>query len=541
MTSQNNFKSSITLYSNVPPRSGQLILSQISGLPLSDEITLTAKDFLDPLHTLTYEFTYTIDGSEEIPIHPRSIFSALIFIPPLVDTSAAKTATLSVSVFNSLDKSIKISKSFTINTANGNNVANFASLLTTTQKFAQNKELDKVWPRLSTLIFSLKHNPLSATPDTMGIIFTMINELYFLPQTQYAYSFYLDLLAEFSLNQIPSQYLDQFLQLLLRISTDISYSLSSIKISSSRSFPKPLIIPHDYRTVVKILDILQNLPNNFTTDPIAIYSILNQMSNILCKSSFFASNSISISSSKLEFYFSNGYLYPYTYQCRTDQCRTISITFPANLARMYFDWDCNPNSLYGCNGLCSTFHFVQMEPLTGLSLVEIAGNSKMEISPSINSYYFSFQELNLLSEIVVLHLKNPISTADITLSNDQILINFTLLPNQSISKSIYLCLYRNMMSSEWNVESHTIYDLIPSHITCSYTHFTQYALGRLPLSPITTPSTIATTPMPPNTTTIITTKTTTSAPVANVGIPIAPIGATIVILIVFIVAGKMVP
>ncbi|KAI6659270.1 Protocadherin Fat 4-like [Oopsacas minuta] len=532
----NNYKSSITLYSNTAPKSGQLVLSKSNGQPLTSEIQLEAKDFCD--YNPTYEFYYIIDNSIKLIIQPRSVLSSAIFIPPLISTTQQTSTTIFVDVYSTAGKFVSTSNSFRIDILQGSATSKISSLLEITDKLISNQEYNKVISRVSTLIISHNYNSIHFPPNSTENLFTMLNTLSTTPTIPaYSNALYLDLIRHIKVDSLPSDQVNNYLEYLLRIARDVFYTLENIKVTPSHNFPSPVIVPYDKAIVLQFIEIIREIPITSQLDDTLYFTILDEISKILCLTSFFGHQPLNIPYSNLGLYFTNDYLYSEDNYCIRDRCEMNYIQFPLNLAKEYFNWECNTNSQYRCNGVCVTLFSVLFENLTENSVVDLSQTAQNTIDNSNQTktgFYFNYNSTSIVTETFVLSMKNPITGINIELSGSGISVIFGLNQTQLIGDGLILCLYKEEQSTYWEVESFFPIQTITNSIHCVYTHFTQYTVARLNYSPIITPAPTTITPTPTNSTTrppVVT----TVAPVVQefpVGIAVVPI-----IILVFVILG----
>ena len=536
ITSANsNYKSSITLYSSIIPILGQLILSSSTAQPINNEITLYARDFIGS--SLTYEFYYTRDDTIKIPIQTRSVIATAKFIPPLITTTQPVSITIHVTVYNAQDRAITASKPFTIAIFNGDAAANIISLLSTTKTLVSNKEFNKAFARLSTLIISEFHNTVTFPANSTNTIFAMVNDLSRIPIIPAYSGTYIDLIRYLRIDQLANDKSNEYLQFILRLSKAMSSTLNTIKLTPIQSFPSPTIFPFDEPTVFLLLELIMKIPVTPNLESNVLFSIFDEISKILCLTTFFGSQPVTMANSQFNLYFSNGYMYSENNFCIGNDCQINSIQFPSQITQQFHDWDCNINSMYNCNGLCISFYFVRLMEISGNSTVKLSQTAQNTINASnltITGFYFNFKDTSLITEILLLQLNNPISASKIELTDNEININFVVAQGQSNGNGLILCLYGLSQSSEWEIESFiSLQTLITNNINCQYTHNTQYALARLNYLPIITQPT---TPAP-----TISTNFTTRATIPTTQVPIKsefPVGVAILpILLLFVILG----
>ena len=532
-----NYKSSITLYNSFTPILGQLLISNSVAQPINSEITLDARDFSGS--SLTYEFYYTYN-TFRIPIQPRSVIATAKFIPPLFTTTQSTSITIYVAVYNALNKAITASKPFTIAKSIGNAETKITSLIDTTNLLINNKEFNKAYSRLSALFVSEFYNSMYFPTNSTDSIFTMLNNLSYIPIIPAYSGAYIDLIRYLRVDQLTSDKHNDYMRFLQRVVKTIFSAMDTVRSTPTRSFPYPTIVSFDRTTVSLLLQSIHHIPMAPDLDSTLLFSILDEISKILCLTTFFGSQAVTMSITGISLYFSNGYMYSDNDYCSGNDCQINSIQFPSDLTQQFHDWDCNTNSLYKCNGLCSSFYFVRLTEFTGSSTVKLGQTAESTINASNltrTGFYFNFQATSLLTEILLLQLNNPISADNIEFSDRELTVSFAVTQNQLNGNGLILCLYRLDQSSEWEVESFftkNTQTIDPNNINCRYTHFTQYALARLNYLPIITQPT---TPAP--TTSM---NTTTRAPITTTQAPIKsefPVAVAIIpiILLVFIILG----
>ena len=525
----------MTLYRSITPILGELILSSSIAQPITSEITLNAKFFSGS--SLTYEFYYTLDDSIKVPIQTRSVLSTAKFVPPLISTTQSVSITIHVTVYNGQEGAVNASKSFTIGILNGNAVTKITSLLDITTKLVSKKEFNKAFSRLSTLITSEFYNSVVFPTNSIDIIFAMINDLSLTPVLPTYSGDHVDLIRYLRVDQLSSGKSNEYLQFLLRLAKGISSTLNTIRFLPTQSFPLPTIITYNEQIALQLLELVLKIPVTSSYQSTVLFSIFDEISKILCLTTFFGSQPVTMLNPNLNLYFSNGYLYSNNDYCIGEDCQINSVQLPSSLTQQYFDWHCNANSLYNCNGLCLSFYFVRLIQITGNSTVKLSQTSQNTLNASnqtLTGFYFNFKGTTLITEILLLQLKNPISAANIVLSDSKITVNFAVAQSQLNANGLILCMYRFEHSSDWEVESFVAIQTINTNsINCRYTHFTQYALARLNYLPIITP---------PTTTTPTVSTNSTTRPIVTTAEPISqaefPIGVAIVpILLLFVILG----
>ena len=531
-----DFSSSITLYNNFPPKQGQLILSSTNGQPLTSEIHLEAKGFCGS--TLTYEFYYTV-GDLSFPIQMRSVTATAIFVPPIINSTQSIDISIFVTVYNGNGKSVSLYKSFTINLLQDNPSNEISSLFQITDLLISNQEVGKAISRVSTLATSLIYEPTLFPPDSTERLIAVINTLVVLPNIPaFSSLFYLNLVKSLRIN---SNQVNSYLQLLLRISKDIFSALENIKLSPTRNFPSPTIIQFDQTAVLELINVILEIPMISSFDTRVLVSIIGDISKILVLTSFFGSQPVNILNSKLDIFFSNDYLYSNDKYCISENCGSY-IQFPLSLTSKYFDWLCNTDSQYNCNGVGLTYATIHTDEILGNSNIELSKTAQETIENSdqnMTRFFFNFNGTFLLTDLIFLSLKNPISAENIEISEDTISINFELNETQLVDTGLILCLYRYEQSSDWQMESFSPTQTLTNNVNCQYTHFTQYAVARLDYLPIITPTTTPIQTTTPNITTrtpVTTTQpfTGTEFPVAVAILPIIIILLAIIIIVVIL-------
>ena len=533
-----DFSSSITLYNNLPPKQGLLTLSNTNGQPLTSEIHLEAKGFCGS--TLTYEFYYTVGDSVRFPIQMRSVVATAIFVPPLISSTLPTDISIFVTAYNRNGKFVSLYEPFTINSLQGNPSDKISSLLEVTDLLISNQETDKSISRVSTLITSLVYEPTHFPSDSTERLFTMVDSLIVLPNIP-AFSglFYLDLAKSLKIN---SNQVNNYLQFLLRISNNMLSSLENIKLSPTRNFPYPTVIQIDQTNVLQLIDVILEIPMTSDLDTSVLFSIFGDISKILVLTSFFGSQPVNIANSKLNIFFSNDYLYSNDKYCISENCETF-IQFPLSLTSKYFDWPCNANTQYNCNGVGLTYFSTHTDEISGNSNIQLSKTAQDTIENSdqnMTGFFFNFNDTHLLTEIIFLSLTNPVSAENIEISEDTISINFGLNETQLVGTGLILCLYRYEQSSDWQIESFFPIQTFTNSINCQYTHFTQFAVARLDYLPIVTPETTPIQTTTPNITTrppVITTQPVIRQefPVAIAIVPILIILLALVIIVVIVV------
>ena len=533
-----DFSSTITLYNNFPPIQGQLIISDTNGQALTSEVRLEAKGFCGS--TLTYEFYYTVGDSVKFPIRMRSIIATAIFTPPLISSTQSTDISIFVTVYNGNGKYVSLYESFTINSLQGNPSNEISTLLQVTDSLISNQEIDKAISRVSTLVTSLANEPTHFPSDSAERLFTMMDTLIRLPNIPaYSSLFYLDLVKSL---RIDSNQVNNYLRFLLKISKDIFSTLENIKLSPTGNFPSPTVIQIDQTTVLQLIDVIQEVPMTSDLDTSILSSIFVDISKILVLTSFFGSQPVNISNSKLDIFFSNDYLYSSDKYCISYNCESY-IQFPLSLTSKYFDWQCNTNSQYNCNGIGLTYLSLHTNEISGNSNIQLSNTAQDTIENSdqnMTGFFFNFNGTFLLTDIILLSLINPVSAENIQISEDTISINFELDETHLLGTGLILCLYRYEQSSDWQIESFFPIQTFTNNINCLYTHFTQYAVARLDYSPIVTAGTTPIQTTTPNITTrspVITTQRVVipESPIAIAVVPIIIILLAVIIIVVILV------
>eukprot|EP00800_Vazella_pourtalesii_P018747 TRINITY_DN6136_c0_g1_i1.p1 TRINITY_DN6136_c0_g1~~TRINITY_DN6136_c0_g1_i1.p1 ORF type:complete len:556 (-),score=77.54 TRINITY_DN6136_c0_g1_i1:44-1711(-) len=277
-------------------------------------------------------------------------------------------------------------------------------------------------------------------------------------------------------------------------------------------------------------------------DTSVLFSIFGDISKILVLTSFFGSQPVNIANSKLNIFFSNDYLYSNDKYCISENCETF-IQFPLSLTSKYFDWPCNANTQYNCNGVGLTYFSTHTDEISGNSNIQLSKTAQDTIENSdqnMTGFFFNFNDTHLLTEIIFLSLTNPVSAENIEISEDTISINFGLNETQLVGTGLILCLYRYEQSSDWQIESFFPIQTFTNNINCQYTLFTQFAVARLDYLPIVTPETTPIQTTTPNITTrppVITTQPVIMEefPVAIAIVPILIILLALVIIVVIVV------